>query len=96
MCLRIDAPQNRSLWTKAKTCVTLHKSALKHIGESMSLQTHLAQLERKHRNLEHEIETELQHANADASKLSGLKRRKLQLKDTITKLKGEIGDKTVH
>jgi hypothetical protein len=62
----------------------------------MSLQAHLAELERKHRNLEHEIEVELQHSGADPSKLSGLKRRKLQLKDTITKLKVELGVKTVH
>ena len=63
----------------------------------MSLQTHLAELERKHRNLEAEIETELQHANADSSRVATLKRRKLQLKDTISKLRLEISTTvTVH
>ena len=31
----------------------------------MSLETHLAELERKHRTLDAEIETERQHVNAD-------------------------------
>lgn len=62
----------------------------------MSLQTHLAQLERKHRSLDTQIETERQHANADAARLSSLKRRKLQLKDAIEKLRTELGNDTVH
>jgi hypothetical protein len=65
-------------------------------GELMSLQTHLIELERKHRSLEMEIESELQHANADSSKVADLKRRKLLLKDTITKLRNDLKPKTVH
>jgi hypothetical protein len=62
----------------------------------MSLATHLAELERKHRTLDTEIEREQQHANADDTKVTQLKRRKLQLKDEIMKLKTEIGRKTIH
>jgi hypothetical protein len=88
--------KNDLLGQSQKAVPTSPSRPFETIGESMSLQTHLAELERKHRNLENEIQLELQHANADMSKLTGLKRRKLQLKDTITKLKTEIGDKTVH
>jgi hypothetical protein len=62
----------------------------------MSLATHLAELERKHRTLDSEIARENQHAHADEQKVTMLKRKKLQLKDEIMRLKGEIGRKTVH
>jgi hypothetical protein len=62
----------------------------------MSLETHLAELERKHRSLDSAISTELQHANADSAKLHGLKRRKLKLKDEIAKLRREMESKTIH
>jgi hypothetical protein len=62
----------------------------------MSLSTHLAELERKHRSLDTEIEKEQQHAHADDSKVATLKRKKLLLKDEIVKLKEEIGRKTLH
>jgi hypothetical protein len=62
----------------------------------MSLATHLAELERKHRILDTEIEKEQQHAHADDSKVAQLKRRKLLLKDEIVKIKHEIGRATIH
>ncbi len=62
----------------------------------MSLETHLAELERKHRTLDTEIETEQQHANADETKIASLKRRKLKLKDAITKIRVEMGSRTLH
>ena len=61
----------------------------------MSLQTHLAELERKHRSLDAEIDSERQHANADESRIASLKRKKLRLKDEITKLRIEMS-KTLH
>jgi hypothetical protein len=60
----------------------------------MSLATHLAELERKHRSLDSEIEKEQQHANTDPTKVASLKRRKLQLKDEIVKVKEELGGRT--
>jgi hypothetical protein len=65
-------------------------------GLPMSLATHLAELERKHRTLDTEIEKEQQHAHADESKVAQLKRRKLLLKDEIVKLKKEMVSRTIH
>jgi hypothetical protein len=64
--------------------------------QSMSLATHLAELERKHRALDTEIEKEQQHAHPDDSRVTLLKRRKLQLKDEIMKVKDELVRKTLH
>jgi hypothetical protein len=55
----------------------------------MSIQSHLAELERRHHALESEIEEALSHPSTDTLALSELKRRKLQLKDEIARLKGE-------
>jgi hypothetical protein len=63
---------------------------------SMSLATHLAELERKHRALDTEIEKEQQHAHPDDSRVTLLKRRKLLLKDEIVKVKDELVRKTIH
>ncbi|MBX3512870.1 MAG: DUF465 domain-containing protein [Xanthobacteraceae bacterium] len=58
----------------------------------MSIQSHLTELERKHRALEREIEAERIHPGSDSLKLAELKRRKLSLKDEIAKLR----DETIH
>ncbi len=62
----------------------------------MSLQSHLAELERRHLTLQREIEKEELHPAVDELKLHELKRRKLQLKDEIVKLKQEVVSATVH
>ena len=53
----------------------------------MALQNHLAELERKHEALEREIHDAAAHPSTDDAKLAELKRRKLQLKDEMTRLK---------
>jgi len=58
----------------------------------MSIQSHLTELERKHEALEREIEAERTHPSSDSLRLVELKRRKLSLKDEITRLQEE----TVH
>ena len=58
----------------------------------MALESHLAELERRHQALEKEIEDALNHPGADAPELADLKKRKLQLKDEISRLK----DESVH
>jgi hypothetical protein len=58
----------------------------------MSIQSHLTELERKHEALEREIEAELAHPSSDSLRLVELKRRKLSLKDEISRLQEE----TVH
>ena len=53
----------------------------------MSLQSHLAELERKHRALEEEISECLSHPAVDDLKIVELKRKKLQVKDRIERLR---------
>jgi hypothetical protein len=59
----------------------------------MAMQAHLAELERRHRALENEINEALAHPSADDLKLLEMKRRKLQLKDEIARLRQ---DASVH
>lgn len=58
----------------------------------MALQNHLSELERKHEALEREIQDAVAHPATDDTKVAELKRRKLQLKDELTRLK-RTGDK---
>ncbi len=58
----------------------------------MSIESHLTELERRHKALEREIDSERIHPGSDSLKLAELKRRKLLLKDEIEKLRIE----TVH
>jgi hypothetical protein len=60
----------------------------------MPLQNHLSELERKHRALEREIQDSLSRPAADDIRLAELKRRKLQLKDEIARLRSS--DSAVH
>jgi hypothetical protein len=53
----------------------------------MSLQSHLAELERRKAVLKKEIESEFQHSAADDLRIAELKRKKLQIKDEIEKLR---------
>jgi hypothetical protein len=53
----------------------------------MSIQSHLAQLEQQHSTLKQEIEQALQHPSTDDLQLVELKRRKLQIKDEIARLR---------
>lgn len=52
----------------------------------MSIQSHIAELERRHAALERQIEEAAQHPSVDAIHLKELKRRKLHLKDEIMRL----------
>ena len=61
----------------------------------MTIQAHLAELERRHRALEDEIADAMTHPSADGLKIVELKRRKLQVKDEIARLRqGEVA--SVH
>jgi len=53
----------------------------------MSMESHLAELERRHQALEREIEEAISHPSTDALELASLKRRKLQIKDEIARLR---------
>ena len=56
----------------------------------MAMQTHLAELEQRHRALEAELAEALAHPSIDGLQLAELKRRKLQLKDQIARLQNEV------
>lgn len=60
----------------------------------MPLQNHLTELERKHDALERELHDATVRPASDDLKVAELKRRKLQLKDEISKLKP--GEPRVH
>ena len=52
----------------------------------MSIQSHLAELERRHRALEAEINEPRAHPSVDDLQIVELKRRKLLVKDEIARL----------
>jgi hypothetical protein len=55
----------------------------------MSIQSHLAELERRHAALETKIKDAIAHPSSDSLAIAEMKRRKLLLKDEINKLRGE-------
>jgi hypothetical protein len=56
----------------------------------MSIQAHLAELERRHQALENEINEALAHPSTDDLMVAELKRRKLQVKDEIARLRQDV------
>jgi hypothetical protein len=59
----------------------------------MSIDAHLAELERRHQSLEEELNEALAHPSTDDLRIAELKRRKLQVKDEIARLRQ---DASVH
>ena len=57
----------------------------------MSMQSHLAELERRHRALEREIDEAIAHPATDDLTIAELKRKKLLVKDEITRLRQADG-----
>jgi len=55
----------------------------------MAIESHLAELEKRHQSLEQEINEALTHPSIDDLKIVELKRRKLHVKDEITRLRLE-------
>ena len=62
----------------------------------MSMQNHLSELERRHKAIEKEIETEKLHLSTDDLRLVELKRKKLALKDQIERLRANAESPTLH
>ncbi|PZQ84379.1 MAG: DUF465 domain-containing protein [Ancylobacter novellus] len=52
----------------------------------MSMQAHVAELERRHQALEKELREEINRPSSNDVRVADLKRRKLLLKDEITRL----------
>jgi hypothetical protein len=61
----------------------------------MSMQSHLAELEKRHQLLEEEINDLMLHPGADDLQIHELKRRKLLVKDEITRLR-QTDSASVH
>jgi hypothetical protein len=55
----------------------------------MAIESHLTELEKRHQALEQEIIEALAHPSADDLQVAELKRRKLQVKDEIARLRQE-------
>ena len=55
----------------------------------MSLQSHLVELQKRHSDLERELEKAMRHPSTDSLEIASLKRRKLHLKDEIKKLQSD-------
>jgi hypothetical protein len=55
----------------------------------MAIESHLAELERRHQALEQEITEALTHPSTDGLKIAELKRKKLHVKDEIARLRQE-------
>jgi hypothetical protein len=53
----------------------------------MAIESHLAELEKKHQALEQEINDALTHLSIDDLQIVELKRRKLHVKDEIARLR---------
>ncbi|EKF18718.1 YdcH family protein [Nitratireductor pacificus] len=53
----------------------------------MSLESHLAELKRKHGELERELDDARLHPSVDEADIALLKRRKLAIKDEMEKLR---------
>lgn len=51
----------------------------------MTTESRIAALERRHRELDREIEAEMAHLSRDELLVADLKRRKLEVKDALTK-----------
>jgi hypothetical protein len=61
----------------------------------MAIQSHLVELERKHKVLENELHEALVHLSTDDLRIVELKRRKLMVKDAIERLRHSVGE-TLH
>lgn len=53
----------------------------------MSMQSHLAELERRHAALERKIEDALLHPSTDSLEMTDMKRQKLKIKEEIERIR---------
>jgi hypothetical protein len=93
-CAEQDFPHSCDIWETmprrlAVGFMTYLQSQAEEPEETphMSMQSHLSELERRHQALEAEIAEALAHPSTDDLKIAELKRRKLQVKDEIARLR---------
>ena len=56
----------------------------------MAIESHLAELEKRHQALEQEINEALNHPSTDGLRIVELKRQKLHVKDEIARLRHDV------
>jgi hypothetical protein len=56
----------------------------------MAIESHLAELEKRHQALEQELNEALTHPSTDDLKVVELKRRKLYVKDEIARIRQDV------
>ncbi len=62
----------------------------------MSLANHLDELQRKHGEIERQIDEALSHPSVDDLEIVNLKRRKLAIKDEMERIKAAKDSQTRH
>jgi hypothetical protein len=55
----------------------------------MTTEGHIAALERRHREIERQIDDEMTHITHDDMMIAALKRKKLEIKDELKKLQSQ-------
>lgn len=55
----------------------------------MTTESHIAALERRHRELDQQIEDEMAHISHDDLLVAALKRKKLEIKDELARLRSQ-------
>ena len=55
----------------------------------MTTESHIAALEMRHRDLDRQIEEEMTHVSHDDLLIASLKRKKLEIKDELARLKAQ-------
>jgi hypothetical protein len=55
----------------------------------MTTESHIAALERRHRDLDRQIEEEMAHVSRDDLLVASLKRKKLEIKDELARLRAQ-------
>ena len=56
----------------------------------MTTEGHIAALERRHQDLDRQIETEMGHLSHDDMFIAALKRKKLEVKDELARLQSSV------
>jgi hypothetical protein len=80
--------------SRPESC-TIHRPERNQMEVPMAIQAHLAELERKHEALENQLHEALNHPSTDDITIVEIKRRKLQVKDEIERLRSATSE-TVH
>ncbi len=56
----------------------------------MNLNSHLNELQRKHENLDNQIEQTQRHPSADTIEIGAMKKAKLRIKEEITRVSAQL------